>query len=242
MELIRKVYREGLAAGGDKAGINDTFGVATPGVMRYLTREMRAIIPEEMAAQGPLPQHLRLGHGQHAGVRRRGWDGARLLYQRVRGRGGQCFARGGGREPRGALRRRYGARPVPVEQVFEAGHREGADADPGAQGDRRRECVSEADVHLVGDRHGQGIVDAPRAAEPEAGGNEIEGGLRSRREPRRRADRGEVQGTGDPLHPENIVQARETVERMLHEERTIKVRRKYVTESEFEDILRKMAP
>jgi hypothetical protein len=38
------------------------------------------------------------------------------------------------------------------------------------------------------------------------------------------------------------VQARETVERMLLEERTVKVRRKYVTEAEFEDILKKMAP
>jgi isopropylmalate/homocitrate/citramalate synthase len=48
MHLIRKVYEEGLAAGGDKVGINDTFGVATPAVMRYLTREIRKIIPEGM--------------------------------------------------------------------------------------------------------------------------------------------------------------------------------------------------
>jgi isopropylmalate/homocitrate/citramalate synthase len=47
---------------------------------------------------------------------------------------------------------------------------------------------------------------------------------------------------GIPYTPMHIVKARETVERMLLEERTITVRRKYVTESEFEDILRKMAP
>jgi len=46
---------------------------------------------------------------------------------------------------------------------------------------------------------------------------------------------------GIPCTPQKIVQARETVERMLLEERQITVRRKYVTESELEDILRKMA-
>ena len=48
MELIRKVYREGVAAGGDKAGINDTFGIATPAVLRYLTHVIRGIFPETM--------------------------------------------------------------------------------------------------------------------------------------------------------------------------------------------------
>ena len=48
MHLIRKVYEEGVAAGGDKAGINDTFGIATPAVMRYLTKEIRSMMPETM--------------------------------------------------------------------------------------------------------------------------------------------------------------------------------------------------
>ena len=52
LELIRKVYRDGLAAGGDKAGVNDTFGVANPGVMRYLCEEVRSIIPKEMTLKG----------------------------------------------------------------------------------------------------------------------------------------------------------------------------------------------
>jgi len=30
MHLIRKVYEDGVAAGGDKAGINDTFGLLRP--------------------------------------------------------------------------------------------------------------------------------------------------------------------------------------------------------------------
>ena len=47
---------------------------------------------------------------------------------------------------------------------------------------------------------------------------------------------------GIPCTPQKIVQAREAAERMLLEEHTVKVRRKYVTEKEFEDVLRKMAP
>ena len=109
MHLIRKVYEEGVAAGGDKAGINDTFGIATPAVMRYLTQGDQVDDPGNDGPQGPLPQHLRFGHGQHAGLRRGGRNGARLLHQRVRGRGGKRLARGGGREPRGALRCGYGA-------------------------------------------------------------------------------------------------------------------------------------
>ena len=46
---------------------------------------------------------------------------------------------------------------------------------------------------------------------------------------------------GLPYTPMHIVKARETVELMLLEERTIKVRRKYVTEAEFEDVIRKIA-
>ena len=49
LELIRKVYREGVAAGGDKTGISDTFGVATPPIMRFLARTVRENIPPTMA-------------------------------------------------------------------------------------------------------------------------------------------------------------------------------------------------
>ena len=43
MDLIQKVYEEGLAAGGDKASVNDTFGVATPAIMRYLSSKIATI-------------------------------------------------------------------------------------------------------------------------------------------------------------------------------------------------------
>ena len=43
-----------------------------------------------------------------------------------------------------------------------------------------------------------------------------------------------------PYTPTDIVRVREAIEGMLLEEQTIKVRRKYVTELEFEDLARKL--
>ena len=48
LELAMKVYKEGLAAGADKAMIMDTFGVANPATMRYLCSKIREVIPPEM--------------------------------------------------------------------------------------------------------------------------------------------------------------------------------------------------
>ena len=48
MELIRKVYSECLAAGADKAGIFDTFGVANSATMRYLSNTIKKMLPPDM--------------------------------------------------------------------------------------------------------------------------------------------------------------------------------------------------
>jgi isopropylmalate/homocitrate/citramalate synthase len=48
MELIRKVYSECVAAGADKAGIFDTFGVANAATMRYLSNEIKVMLPPNM--------------------------------------------------------------------------------------------------------------------------------------------------------------------------------------------------
>jgi 2-isopropylmalate synthase len=51
LELSMKVYREGLAAGGDKAIIMDTFGVANGATMKLLCQKIREIIPPTMRLQ-----------------------------------------------------------------------------------------------------------------------------------------------------------------------------------------------
>ena len=48
LELSMKVYKEGLAAGADKAMIMDTFGVANAPTMKYLSSKIREVIPPEM--------------------------------------------------------------------------------------------------------------------------------------------------------------------------------------------------
>ncbi len=48
LELALKVYEEGLAAGGDRAMIMDTFGVASPAAMKFLSSKIREIIGPDM--------------------------------------------------------------------------------------------------------------------------------------------------------------------------------------------------
>ena len=51
-----------------------------------------------------------------------------------------------------------------------------------------------------------------------------------------------LQELGIPYTPADVVRVRETVEALLREEHTYKARRRYVSELEFEDILRKVVP
>jgi 2-isopropylmalate synthase len=48
LELAMKVYREGLAAGADRAMIMDTFGVANAPTMKYLASKIREVIGPKM--------------------------------------------------------------------------------------------------------------------------------------------------------------------------------------------------
>ena len=48
MALIKKVYTEAVAASADKAGIFDTFGVGNVPTMKYITQKVREMIPPKM--------------------------------------------------------------------------------------------------------------------------------------------------------------------------------------------------
>lgn len=48
MDLIDKVYSESLAIGVDKVGIFDTFGVGSPAVLKYLAEKIKAMCPPQM--------------------------------------------------------------------------------------------------------------------------------------------------------------------------------------------------
>ena len=48
MELIRKVHEEGIACGGDKITLMDTFGIANSATMRYLASEVKKMMKPGM--------------------------------------------------------------------------------------------------------------------------------------------------------------------------------------------------
>jgi 2-isopropylmalate synthase len=48
MELIKKVYSESITCGVDKVGIFDTFGVGSPAALKYLSETIKAMCPPEM--------------------------------------------------------------------------------------------------------------------------------------------------------------------------------------------------
>jgi isopropylmalate/homocitrate/citramalate synthase len=48
MELIKKVYSESIACGVDKVGIFDTFGVGAPATLKYLSETIKAMCPPDM--------------------------------------------------------------------------------------------------------------------------------------------------------------------------------------------------
>ena len=240
MDLIRKVYREGVAAGGDKAGINDTFGIATPGVMRYLTHEIRSIIPEEM--------HLKIHCHNTFGLA----TANTLACAEGGGTELDCCINGYGDEAGNAsleevaaslealygvdtglnlgLLNKYSKMAIEKGQIPIQPHKAivGENAflrpmliwsgiDMAKESWMLHEPLSPS---LVGTK--SNVVFGPEQSLDDA---PIEKKFKE---------------LGIPCTPVKIVQAREAVERMLLEERQITVRRKYVTELEFEDILKKM--
>jgi isopropylmalate/homocitrate/citramalate synthase len=243
MHLIRKVYEEGLAAGGDKAGVNDTFGVATPTVMRYLTRVIREIIPETM----DLKAHCHNTYGlATANTLACAEGGATELDCCINGYGDEA-GNASLEEVAASLEALYGVDTglnlkllnqysqlaaekgkMPI-QAFKAVVGENAFLRPmliwsGVNMAKESWMLHEAlDPEWVGTKStvvfgpAQSLEDAP-----------IEEKFKE---------------MGIPCTPQKIVQAREAAEKMLKEEKTVKVRaHKYVTEAEFEDVLRKMAP
>ena len=241
MHLIRKVYEEGVAAGGDKAGINDTFGIATPGVMRYLTHVIRGIIPETMDLKAHCHNTFGLATANTLACAE---GGATELDCCINGYGDEA-GNASLEEVAVSLEALYGVDTgldlslmnkysqlaaekgkMPI-QAFKAVVGENAFLRPmliwsGVNMAKESwmlhepldpECVGATSTVVFGPA--QSLEDEPIEVK--------------------------FKELGIPCTPQKIVQAREAAERMLHEEQTVKVRsHKYVTEAEFEDILRKI--
>jgi len=240
LELIRKVYREGVAAGADKAGIADTFGVATPGVMRYLAGEVRSIIPEEMI----LKVHCHNTFGMAtANTLAAAEGGGTELDCTINGYGDEA-GNAAMEEVVVSLEALYG---VDTGIKLEMLNRYSQEAI------KRGRTPIQPHKAIVGENAflrpmyiWSGVNMAKESwllhepLSPEAVGAKTdvvfgpEGSLDDA------PIETKLKELGIPYTPMDIVRVRETVEKMLLEEQTIKVRRKYVTESEFEDVLRKV--
>ena len=241
MHLIRKVYEDGLAAGGDKAGINDTFGIATPTVMRYLTRIIREMIPDTMN----LKAHCHNTYGlATANTLACAEGGATELDCCINGYGDEA-GNASLEEVAVSLEALYGVQTglnlKMMNQYSKLAEEKGKmpiQAFKAVVGENAflRPMLIWSGVNMAKESW---LLHEP--LDPECVGAEstvVFGPAQSLEDEPIEVKFKELEV---PCTPEKIVQAREIAERMLKEQKTVMVRaHKYLTESEFEDIIRKI--
>jgi isopropylmalate/homocitrate/citramalate synthase len=238
--LSRKVYQEGLAAGGDKAMIMDTFGVANPPVMKYLSTKIREIIPPQMVLLCHCHNTFGLATANTLACVEGGTNEVDVVINGYGDEAGNASLE----EVVVGLEALYGIDTglnlnllnkyskmaiekgrVPIqphkaivgENAFLRPMYIWAGIDMAKESWMLHEPLS---PHLVGTE--STVVFGPEGSLDDA---PIETKLRE---------------LGIPYTPADVVRVREAVEAALLEEHTVKVRRRYVSELEFEDIVRKV--
>ena len=240
LDLIQKVYREGVAAGGDKGMIMDTFGVANPPVMKYVSSRIRKLLPAGM----PFLTHCHNTFGMAtANTLACVEGGANEVDVVINGYGDEA-GNASLEEVVVSLEALYGIDTglnlnllntyskmaiekgkIPIqphkaivgENAFLRPMYIWAGIDMAKESWMLHEPLS---PHLVGTE--STVVFGPEGSLDDA---PIEKKLKEQ---------------GIPYTPADIVRIRETVEAMLLKEHTVKMRRRYVSELEFEDILWKV--
>jgi len=240
LELSMKVYKEGLEAGADKAMIMDTFGVANAPTMRFLSGKIREVIPPEM----PLLTHCHNTFGLAvANTIACVEGGANEVDVVINGYGDEA-GNASLEEVVVALEALYGIdtglklellnkysrlakekggvmiqphKAIVGENAFLRPMYVWAGIDMAKESWMLHEPLSS---ELVGTH--STVVFGPEGSLDDA---PIELKLNE---------------LGIPYTPADIVRVREAVEKMLLEETTYKVRRPYLSEADFEDLLRKL--
>jgi isopropylmalate/homocitrate/citramalate synthase len=239
LELIQKVYREGLAAGGDKAGIFDTFGVANAPTMKYIATKVREIIPPTMNLMTHCHNTFGLAVANTLACVEGGANEVDVVINGYGDEAGNASLE----EVVAALEVLYGIdtgikmemlneysrmavkkgklpiqphKAIVGENAFLRPMYIWAGIDMAKESWMLHEPLS---PHVVGTE--SNIVFGPEGSLDDA---PIEWKLRE---------------LGIPFTPADVVRVRETVEAALLEEHTVTMHRKYLTELEFEDILRK---
>jgi len=240
MDLIRKVYTEGVAAGADKAGLFDTFGVANAATMKYLSTKVREIIPPKMN----LMTHCHNTFGLAVANSLACVEGGTNEVDGVINGYGDEAGNASLEECAVALEALYGIDTglklnllnkyskmaiekgrVPIqphkaivgENAFLRPMYIWAGIDMAKESWMLHEPLS---AKLVGTE--STVVFGPEGSLDDA---PIEKKLKD---------------LGIPYKPADVVRVRKAVEAMLLKEHTVKMRRRYVSELEFEDILRKV--
>jgi 2-isopropylmalate synthase len=240
LDLIQKVYREGLAAGADKAGIFDTFGVANSATMKYIATKVREIIPAQMR----LMTHCHNTFGLAVANTLASVEGGANEVDVVINGYGDEAGNASLEEVVAALEVLYGIdtgmkmerlneysrlavekgqiaiqphKAIVGENAFLRPMYIWAGIDMAKESWMLHEPLS---PHVVGAK--SDIVFGPEGSLDDA---PIEWKLKELK---------------IPYTPQDVVRVRQAVETALLEERTVIVRRKYLSESQFEDLLRKV--
>jgi 2-isopropylmalate synthase len=239
LELSMKVYKEGLAAGGDKAIIMDTFGVANSATMKYLSQKIREIIPSKMKLQTHCHNTFGLAVANSLACVEGGADEVDVVINGYGDEAGNASLE----EVVVSLEALYGIDTglnlnllnkyskmaiekgrIPIqphkaivgENAFLRPMYIWAGIDMAKESWMLHEPLS---AKLVGTE--STVVFGPEGSLDDA---PIEKKLKD---------------LGIPYKPADVVRVRKAVEAMLLKEHTVKMRRRYVSELEFEDILRK---
>jgi isopropylmalate/homocitrate/citramalate synthase len=241
MDIIRKVYEEGVAAGADKASVNDTFGVATPATMRYVAATVRKIISDST----PMKAHCHNNYGMAtANALAAVEGGANEVDVAINGYGDDA-GNAALEEVAVALEALYGIDTgLKLEMLTEYSQKA---IEIGRFPIQAHKAITGENAFLRPMYVWSGKNMAAESWQPSEPLNPKVVGAEDKVVfgPKGSLDDEPIEWKfkelGIPYTAEDIVRARETVVQMLKEEQTVKVPRKYVTESEFEDILRKAA-
>ena len=241
MALIRKVYEEGVAAGADKASVNDTFGVATPAIMRYIASTVRKIIPNST----PMKVHCHNNYGMAtANTLAAVEGGANEVDVAINGYGDDA-GNASLEEVAVGLEALYGIDTgLKLEMLTEYSRRA---AEIGRFPIQPHKAIVGENAFLRPMYVWSGKNMAAESWQPAEPLNPKVVGAEDRVVfgPKGSLDdepiEWKLKELGIPYTAADIVRVRKTVAQMINEEQTVKVPRKYVTEMEFEDICRKIA-
>lgn len=241
MEMIKKVYKAGVDAGADKASVNDTFGVATPAVMRYLTSTVKKMLPEGL----PMKAHCHNNYGMATANSLAAVEGgANEVDVAINGYGDDA-GNASLEEVAVALEALYGIDTgLKLEMLTQYCQRA---IEIGKLPIQAHKAISGENAFLrpmyvwSGKNMATESWQAAEALDPRVVGaadNIVFG-------PKGSLDDEPIEWKfkelGIPYTAEDIVKVRETVQQLIKEEVSVKLPRKYLKESEFEDILKKVA-